>query len=206
VATTAVFAEILIVGLEAEALLAMLVVTYFGHDWIDPGEASKWAALVSVLVLAAAYMLGIIVDRLADSAAHLARRPVATAVRLARAAAKRMGPTRRTEEPQGSGAISEAEKRIFVLAETGGLTAFLEYQRSRLRVARGTVLMSLAALPVTAVFLDDVEAGPARSTFVLVLVATLLVASVVAAGRIGRAYSKRLSEAYDLLESRAARE
>ena len=52
-ATTALVTEILIVGLEVEAWLALLVLAVFGHDWAKLGGITDWTALVTVLVVAA---------------------------------------------------------------------------------------------------------------------------------------------------------
>src|SRR4051794_4266863 len=72
-ATTALVSEILVVGLEAEAWLAILVLAVFGSDWVDLGGLKGWEALVTILVVAGAYVLGILIDRLADSALHWTR-------------------------------------------------------------------------------------------------------------------------------------
>ena len=109
-ATTALVAEILIVGLEVETWLALLVLGVFGTDWVDLGGVSSWEALVTILVLASAYVLGIIVDRLAD--------------RVSR---------RLTRETPGF-----SRKRLEVMHGSPGMGAFVDYQRSRLRIARGT--------------------------------------------------------------------
>jgi len=66
-ATTAVFAEILIVSLEVEAWLVLALLSVFGTRWIELAEVKDFATLLTVLVLALAYVLGIIVDRLADT-------------------------------------------------------------------------------------------------------------------------------------------
>src|SRR5712691_6100301 len=66
-ATTAVVAEILIVGLEAEAWLALVIFMVFGSDWLNVGALGDFEALVTIVVIATAYVLGIVVDRAADS-------------------------------------------------------------------------------------------------------------------------------------------
>jgi hypothetical protein len=65
--TTAVVAEIVVAGLQAAAWLTLVVLTVFGVDWIHPSDVADWTALITLLVIATAYMLGVIVDRLADN-------------------------------------------------------------------------------------------------------------------------------------------
>jgi hypothetical protein len=117
-ATTALVTEILIVGLEAETWVIMLVLAAFGTEWIDLDAVDGWEALVTVLVLAGAYVLGIVVDRVADSTFGWLRGP---------------------DRP------GFARKRLEVLHTSPGMAPFLEYQRSRLRVARGTLFNMIAA-------------------------------------------------------------
>ena len=64
--TTAVFAEILVVGFQASAWLTLLVLGFFGTDWITLTDLEKWVALITIVVVATAYMLGVIMDRIAD--------------------------------------------------------------------------------------------------------------------------------------------
>lgn len=194
-ATTAVFAEILIVGLQAEVVLGLVVLAFFGDDWIRLDPLQDWTSLVTVLVLAAAYVLGILVDCLADSAAGAVRDR-----RLGMWLNDRFGESSRTYAL----ARPEAEMRLRVLAEGGSLSAFLEYQRSRLRIARGTVLTSLAALPAGAAFLVRLSVDLPRGAFVLALVLVFFMWSVVVAERIHSAYMKRLADAYALLSDRDA--
>jgi hypothetical protein len=66
VTITALFAEILIVGLETAAWVLLLILTIFGKDWVHPSELRGWDGLITVLVLASAYVLGILMDRVAN--------------------------------------------------------------------------------------------------------------------------------------------
>jgi hypothetical protein len=60
-ATTAIVAEILIVGLQACLWLSALAVACYRLDWLPVGLLKDWAVQVGVIVLAAAYSLGIVV-------------------------------------------------------------------------------------------------------------------------------------------------
>jgi hypothetical protein len=172
-ATTALVTEILIVGLEAEAWVTMLVLAAFGTEWIDLAAVDGWEALVTVLVLAGAYVLGIVVDRLADSTFGWLRGP---------------------DRP------GFAKKRLEVLHTSPGMAPFLEYQRSRLRVARGTLFNLVAAAVSAAAFLiwgTDVDA---RWLFAILGVALVaLPVCAVATKRIAEAYEKRLVDAHAIV-------
>ena len=73
-ATTAVFAEIVVVGLQVQALLVLLVLAIFGTEWISLSALADWTALLTILTLAGAYMLGVVVDRIADNVWRSAHR------------------------------------------------------------------------------------------------------------------------------------
>ena len=133
-ATTAVVAEILIVGLEAAAWISLLVFAAFGTDWVhrkDLETASHWVALETVVVLAVAYALGILIDRLADDAHGVL---------------KRRFRGRPVKKPAKIPVM-----RMTVLHEGGAMSTFVDYQRSRFRIARATVL-NLALLALAAIW------------------------------------------------------
>jgi hypothetical protein len=135
-----------------------------------------------VIVLASAYVIGVVVDRLADS--------------LIGSVGGLWSDRRRAER----GWPKEAEKRLRVLAAGGSLAAFLEYQRSRLRVARGTLLMTIVALPAATGYLVPSSVPLWDAVLVLVLLGAFSLASTFAAVRIHHAYVKRLDDAYKLVE------
>jgi 8-oxo-dGTP pyrophosphatase MutT (NUDIX family) len=93
-----------------------------------------------------------------------------------------------------------AHKRLTVMKESPGLSAFLEYQRSRLRIARATVVnLALAVLAVSALlaYRRPWTVGPATATALGLIVACA--AGVVAARAIEDAYVKRLDDAFGLV-------
>jgi len=62
--TTNVFAELLIIGIETMGWIALLILSLFGYEWID---FSVFNHLVIAIPLAvAAYVLGIMMDRVSD--------------------------------------------------------------------------------------------------------------------------------------------
>jgi hypothetical protein len=156
VPTVAVFAEILIVGLEAAVWILLTILTIFGNDWVDPAELEGWETLVTVLILASAYVLGVLMDRMANT--------ILTKLR-----------PDRDKTPERKWATA----RLEIMARIGGvsLIQFLEYLRSRVRIARGTVVnFFLIALATLAFGLARTSASksPKGIGFLVVSVAILL--------------------------------
>jgi hypothetical protein len=188
-ATTAVFAEILIVGLQVEAWIALVLLSIFGVDWIDLHPVADFAALLTVVVLALAYVLGIIVDRLADTVLDRFER-----TKPGKRVKRRFSKNRKLEKP-----AKVATMRMKVMLESDGATRFLDYQRSRWRIARATVVNLALAGPAAALYLvrTDVDwhwalVPPACA---LVLVPTTYFAGI----RIQDAWIGRLVDAYTII-------
>jgi 8-oxo-dGTP pyrophosphatase MutT (NUDIX family) len=175
VATTAIVSEILIAGLAALVWISMLLLTIFGTGWVDTSALDGWEALTTIFVLAAAYVLGIFIDRAADSGEKLL---------------EVWWPEAEVAKP-GVGAM-----RMAVYGQGGDAAKFVEYQRSRLRVARSATLNLLIALPVTTVFLAVRTNLGAQVAIVALLLAVAVLLAHVAYRRIQVAYLKGLSNAY----------
>jgi 8-oxo-dGTP pyrophosphatase MutT (NUDIX family) len=158
--TTAIVTEILIVGMQTIVVLAVALMVVAGGgtlgEAIDGWRRSvpDWKDVVPLLIgftLAAAYTVGIVVDRLADVVDD-------TVLKLLRQAPA--GPVRR--------------RRMQVMHKSSEITKFLEYQRSRLRIARATyVNIAVFIVLVAAVAMS----GNARPDMPL---GWILVGSVVA--------------------------
>jgi 8-oxo-dGTP pyrophosphatase MutT (NUDIX family) len=188
VATTALFVEILLAGLQALAWIAVLVGLLAGEPVTLTGIKTAamglkdWAAPLTLLGLAAAYPLGIVVDRIADSFdRHL--HDVLRAAGLSE---------RRTPAPVNV-------MRLLVMKESEGIGTFVDYQRSRMRVARVTVLNLVLAAPIALAQAASVPGGDAYLPLVGVIAVVLIGMSVSAAERIRQAYEERLADAYAML-------
>lgn len=146
--TTAVFAEILVVGLETEAWLTMLVLAIFGPDVVDLSRVHNWTTLLTFLILAAAYLLGVMVDSIAD----------AVVLRLVKRLQKLERLQKRLEELRGpappESIVPFARMRMEVLHKSDGMAKFLDYQRSRQRLARGTIVNAACAIPCAIALLN----------------------------------------------------
>lgn len=189
--TTALFVEILIVGLEAGAWMLLLLLTLVERPSSEALPVKEWAALVTALTLAAAYVLGILIDRAADSLYQWFGTTRAGAVTN-----RYFGEdSRRYTTPSDI-----ATMRLTVMKESDGMARFLDYQRSRARIARATVLNLLAAVPACLLYLG-VNDKATRSTVLATLIAggVLTALSLFAAERIHSAYIRRLSDAYRIV-------
>lgn len=125
--TTAVFAEVLAIGVESAIVIGLAVAAFADLGPII-SAATGWEGVVAILLLAIAYVLGVIVDRLADSL---------------------FAPLRRRASRRGPETLS-ARRRA--MSTSSPLADFLEYQRSRIRLMRGTMLNLILAIPVVAAF------------------------------------------------------
>jgi hypothetical protein len=140
--TTNVFAELLIIGIETLAWIALLIFSLWGHGWIDFAIFNN--LVIAIPLAAAAYVLGIMMDRVSDGllarADHAIRRKV-----LGERAAK-----------------SFSQLRSYVLAKSAYLSADLDYLRSRLRIMRSSAInFGFLALTGAAFILTRVEVAAA---------------------------------------------
>jgi len=185
--TTALFVEILIVGLQATAWMAGLILGFTGwpRAWKD---VKDFLPLLSLGLLAVAYILGILVDRASDSAYGVTRRML-----------RRLRVLRRGEKPPAPVSLM----RLYVMRESEGIAKFIDYQRTRVRIARGAIVNLLGATVVATLhaWLLGWKAFPPSSA----LLSGLLLAYLAfrAADRISQAHEDRLAEAYVMLTGKS---
>ena len=148
--TTAVFAEVLAIGIQAVGLVG-LAFAAFADPLPALDQAAGWEAALTIALLAFAYVLGVVVDRVADS--------LFTPLR------------NRTSRHD---AAARARARHLMLRQESPLATFLEYQRSRMRLMRGTMLNLLVALPVVMAFLAYRAPDAHWTAYVLALGAIVL--------------------------------
>lgn len=122
VAATAMFVEVLVVGIGFLTGLGILTAAIAGPDNTRKLAPVGGTPLAAGAALAFAYALGILIDRAADTALAPARRRL------------------RAQSFPTSAAYAQARLK---LAETPALTARADYARSRLRICRGWVLNSI---------------------------------------------------------------
>lgn len=173
--TVAVLAELIIAGVQATVWSYLLVCLVLGWNWLSFESNGAGATVQTMLVLALAYTLGVIIDRLADS--------------LLTTIDKRLG----TPAP-----VAPEQMRLRILLHGGEAATYLSYMRSRLRVARSTVFnLGLTVLALALLAVAGPTGGPSRQ---LLMAATAAAAAAAAvsfwvARRIGKTYDDRLSQA-----------
>ena len=180
--TTAIIAELLIAGFQALGWILFLIWLRTGYGLTelkaDAMGLDKWATLITILVVATAYGLGIIIDRLADSIfgkidKKLRKRWFKCVVKLPIA-------------------------RLSVAHKGDNMAKFLDYVRSRMRLSRSTMLNALIAVVIA------VAAAPMHKEvrpYLLEIVIIGSIAVVVTAFvwiRISETYYKRLGQAYEI--------
>jgi 8-oxo-dGTP pyrophosphatase MutT (NUDIX family) len=195
--TTAVFIEILVIGIEAGISVILLVLAIFGTGWLKADLANGWQSFASFLMLSVAYALGIVVDRVADSLYKWFRERTTIGCRLAFWVGK----------PYEGKPESVRTMRLHVMEQDDGKAKFLDYQRTRLRIARATVLNLIVLLPVaTSFLLARTKLGAIHIVAFELLVLMFIPISFFAAERIGDAYVSGLVEAYSRSTYNDARE
>lgn len=176
-ATTAIFAELLVVGLQVLAWLTIVVLGVAKKEAVIPAGLGDWSTLITLLIVALAYVLGVLMDRISDSVFKLIEH----------------------EPVQKEGDPPVSVKRLTVASRSEPVSRFLEYVRSRLRIARATSLnLALTTLAV-AFWLARKNHGPWRVVVALVLGAIAASIALWVARRISKTYYERLTEAYELL-------
>jgi hypothetical protein len=139
--TTAIFVEVLIIGIQAAIWVTLLILSMFGYHWATTLKLNLqgWESLATIGVLSFCYTLGVIVDRLAD-AFYIILNPKTFLLR-------NKWINRNADRAHDS-------VRIAVLCSDKSLTNFLEYLRSRLRIARATVFNIVLTMITTLLFIS----------------------------------------------------
>ncbi len=187
-ATTALFAEILVVGLLTMFGIALAVVSLVGIP--DLAGLKGWELLGTVGILSLAYVLGISADRLADTWSDSADRKLW----------KKFGHV---------DVITMSRDELRLRLKESPALPWLDYARSRRRIARAAVLDAVLAAVVAAgslVLSIRITIHVPRELLWLVLIVGALVIciSTYAWRRIGKTYFKLLSLAYLVGEGRPA--
>jgi hypothetical protein len=146
--TTAIFVEILVIGVQAAVWVTILVLNFFGYDWfvISQSSLEKWTGLLTIFIIAFCYTLGIVVDRVADGFFMIVRPLVL--VKPRNLLMKFRWVKDRFEK-------SSQDKRMQILIKEDKATECLEYIRSRLRIMRATVLNLVLILISTLLFISN---------------------------------------------------
>ena len=187
--TTTVFVELLITGIQASVWVMMLVITIAGYERIINllPQLEKWISLVSIIVFAFWYSLGIIIDRLANIFSMIFR-PGALLLKNSWIRQKTYSATKDV-------------RRIKILASEKSISQLLEYLLSRLRIVRATTLnMILITISCLIMFVSRCNSFGCESTLNAVLVtlgigSILLVATFLMLGMLEIGYDAFLTNA-----------
>ncbi len=187
-ASASYVAELLVTGLQAIIWLIFACLIGTGVDWIDadtPTQLKDWATLITVFVVALAYALGAIVDRIADSA--LSRIDKRWQRRWFDPGSKSKCPESKSLDERTS------EARLQVLSQEQELNKFLEYTRSRIRLARATSFNLILITLTASILLYRTNASWLGIIAVSIAGFVLVLASMYTWRRISRTYYKWLA-------------
>lgn len=187
--------EILVSGVTASIWFGMLVAILAGWDeppgWLTDGPTSL------LLYATLAYGLGVVIDGVADSLfITLLKRGWPNPKRprpnpIARTFARLLSPRNALRQIKVPMAGSEFERlREAALLRDDGLGKFMEYQRSRQRIARDMALNLLLLLPIGIWFLAD---NVGAKDGVVTAFAVAVVIGIIVSGRT----AERLRDAYE---------
>ncbi|HEV2720800.1 MAG TPA: hypothetical protein VG323_12330 [Thermoanaerobaculia bacterium] len=186
--TTAIVAEILVGGLQTLFWLAALFFAIHGLP-SDSGkllhETKDFVTPLTFALVAFSYVLGVLVDRIADSLFH----PIDKWVR-------------RRELPK---CFSVPRTRLLVMHKGEQMTKFLDYVRSRMRLARSTAFNCIAGT-IAAVLLVERQHIDVSVCAVAVTGFVAVAAAAFAWIRISRTYYRRLAQALDVLNAEPQRQ
>lgn len=208
-ATTAVFAEILIIGLQALVWIALIAIAVVWPSRLPLYALEGWQSLATIAALVVAYSLGILVDRASDTLLEpiertLARRYLGAGTSASAALGEEPVTRRRARKQKGDGLSNYTTMRLQIAMESQPVEKLLDYARSRLRIARATTV-NLALVIATAILLlltRPVLTGADRARAIaslLLLGVPLVILSYYAWHRISRIYYRRVGRAYEMI-------
>ncbi len=199
--TTALIIEILVIGIQSGVAILLWAIGILGYGVLHKplflldvhGGAWRWMPIIALVMLAACYTLGILVDRISMAIFDKLVRPILRAL---------CPPSLRAwSQKKVRAALAEEEAFVRVLSEEGELSGHLQDFRSRQRIARATVfnliLICLAFLltPHMATILPKSERS---MLFVQTLGGILLVMVIIAWAMLHVTYQERLKQVEEI--------
>ncbi len=157
--TTSIFVELVVIGLHTAIWIGLIILTFTGHQSLDPEKL--FTLNLALPILAITYILGILIDRASD--AVLAAQD-----------------DRLRSQNDFRGLPSFLSMRFYILSKSSDVYEQLEYTRSRLRIARASVL-NFAFTTVAAALFIWFQIGKALTaeSRVMVCVAAVLVGALL---------------------------
>lgn len=133
--TTNLFVELIVIGVGATLWIVLLILSLFGYAWVPFDGLLSLPALIPILSVI--YVLGIVVDRLADA--------LFEQIWKEGLLAKVYMQANRNDQYRND--------RRLLYTESDRLADLLEYGRSRLRICRGWVVNSVLILVAMNLFI-----------------------------------------------------
>ena len=180
--TTAILVEILIVGLQACLWLSFIILTIFGFDWVAPlmKVVKGWEPLLSIFILGICYTIGIVIDRVADCL-FLIINPQNFLMK--------------SNWIKKHAEVAHGDPRMEVLSCENKATDFLENIRSRVRIARATVLNTIFVTFFCLLFLLVQTSYPWKIlSYVIISGSLVTISSMLILGVLEVTYQRRLQQ------------
>ena len=188
--TTAIFVELLIVGIETFIWLGFLVSSLFGVKWFSfIGFLFEKSSLTStILFVGLAYVFGIVFDEISDTLIE----PWANRIRNS---------TREEKDPE----VWDMQAYVFSRSEETAVK--LDYMRSRLRILRSTIFNLILIVLFSLLFLWTTMIVPTSNKvnitlFISIFGFSLLALVVFVYWRIAHAYWMRTRSLYKVLKEK----
>lgn len=189
-ATTALFAEILVVGLLALPWFVVAVISAAGQQLPVLVSTGWWDGIGVAWLLAFAYALGIIIDRFGDAIFDPWDEAISRSERQLRNALPNPAPN-----------YPDRPALRFQLMASAPVFAmeFLDYARSRRRILRGIVVNSVCTVLVATFALSGGSTVLPERVLIVVIVITVVLGcgAVLSWWHIGQMYFRRSLVAYD---------
>jgi hypothetical protein len=194
--TTALFVELLIVGLQSMVWIITAIGAFWGFNWLTDDSLVKSSSIIAlglVVLLAVSYSVGIAVDRIADDLLTCPNNWIKKNVARARAKKK---------IEKGQNVEEWSVKHYYVLHKSPGMGHVTEYIRSRMRILRGLVINIPLTTVAACLGLTRQYNGTDKVSYLaLIIVIGVILTSAVAWGwyRTSMIWYKRIGQAYDII-------
>ena len=190
--TTSIFVELVVIGLHTAIWIGLIILTFTGHQSLDPEKL--FTLNLALPILAITYILGILMDRASDMV--LAAQD-----------------NRLRSQNDFRGLPSFVSMRFYILSKSSDVYEQLEYTRSRLRIARASVL-NFAFTTVAAALFIWFQIGRALTaeSRVIVCIAAALVGALLtwisyqSWTVLSHTYTKNTIRAYTVLRDEAEKD
>ena len=185
--TTALFVEILIIGIQGSIWISLIILSVFGIDWINNtlNSLKDWATLLTLIILAIFYTVGIVLDRIFDALTKMFD-PAIPLLKIKYV-------KNRTQN------LLNAE-RISILKNANALQTYYSYLLSRMRIIRSTFFNIVIIYVTTIVFIISQDIKISILIFVLIFGFLFIVSSLIAYAIIEATYSIRAKQIKEIEE------